>query len=1400
MSVNLKRPKGIGEEDEDELFKFQEEFLRQKSLQPSAKVVKLTNKVQVGEEKPRPKLDFESDNQAFSAVLSDIVEKPTLKEFSDTRPKSCNQLPKIEKLNLKELNQHGSGNKKSLFAQNLERQGRLKSFFDLNQVVQPSSLREDEKIKLVEKQITQEKTVRTQIISGQGLTSKKDAEQIHLENLELLSKMKPEEILAEKNKLMQQLDPKIIAFIKKKSNQSPFGFRSEADKPQTSERPSDQDILEQLHIKPNKKWLHMDKIEYDKLEWMLKPRNVAKTEGSKSARFDFEGNLVAPEEEVPTIRALHHHGSEPDLAGYTLDELFHLARSKFNQQRVLALQTLGNILKRCHFGDYHEVIKSADDTQEQENDQNNLLNQLVEGGILFLLRWNLDDQTESIIIASLEAIDNLLHHAEQEDVLDYTFDLYDGHESPCLHPFSSIFADNKPKLSLDKNLNVAEEKDLEELKDDEFVRVDLIRGLFRMNLMERLFYLLNLYQPLNQVKVEEKIFSILFRCVRHSPQISFELIEKHSSLVDLMAKKFLPTFIDQNACDVPSLLPNSTKTVKLLRLLSNTGPTLAFNLYKKFNLKVKIVNYLTLEKYLTEPNWADLAIGLETETVRLLKTLIVYSHKEMGYECVIDFYEVLIEKLKNLMAHVGEENWKKVSLMQSIVSLFGLVLKSATEPNLNFVSEISAAVYSLVASFVQKKFASLFNNQIDQVTENINFNLYSTCLNYLVDYLEKMELLTSFEKPADLSSRKRMYVEILIDSLVEPLVCKKYAINQLKLEQLVLSKLGTFSVYSQGPVREKFGKIFSNNLSYLPTICHISKIDQCDVIRQSPFGFLAAFIRLYNLCFINRINVIDDSKFSNTKSLLINSYINSYLKYFVENNDQSLGSPLRSFYPAKFENWFVFNFLKTAFNLFNFEEEENDQADEIMSSLEKYTDQEINESRNQKRFFYLVSLSLLVKFRKGEESLIFEVLSLFTFNLNFWSLYIDNKKTVSSGPADKSFNSLIQYFSKLDLNNSLPQIKFSHININFAQSETILINRSFIENMESTHIYDLLNQIKFSYLQNQTLLECRLLDHSKNLKKINNSHLNTLFLSTDYSNQFLLRPDWIYAPILSEKAEFSKISMLKDKEKDNQIQKTISNLSNSLKFIYLLESYFDKDYLEKNLNSTLRYIKLLFVYLFDPEVFLEKQIITIMYLIFFKYVQDRKQPLSNLNFDQKFSDIISFYDFYQHLLNQYDSSSFGDYLFAQYLVVPLQQCYPVKYRQLFWSDFHYLFKYMKFNDESSKMLIPLRKFVQPNEKYLNMIRLYSQLMLDPNDFKLVSESTLGYAILVASLNSFIFEHINKFENKVEFDFKKLLATNFMKLNEKIRKDLFYYKDIHETIEHYEQLPDIRKQWLDQLMS
>jgi RNA polymerase II-associated protein 1 len=52
---------------------------------------------------------------------------------------------------------------------------------------------------------------------------------------------------------------------------------------------------------------------------------------------------------VPVTAALHHHGDEPHAAGYTLNELFRLSRSTILQQRVIALQTLSNIIRQVVF-------------------------------------------------------------------------------------------------------------------------------------------------------------------------------------------------------------------------------------------------------------------------------------------------------------------------------------------------------------------------------------------------------------------------------------------------------------------------------------------------------------------------------------------------------------------------------------------------------------------------------------------------------------------------------------------------------------------------------------------------------------------------------------------------------------------------------------------------------------------------------------------------------------------------------------------------------------------------------------------------------------------------------------------------------------------------------------------
>lgn len=135
----------------------------------------------------------------------------------DLVEKNITQTIRVEKIDLKELKANLSSESrknKSLFAQNLEMKGKLKSHFPLDRVHQPF-VSKDERLKWMEENVLS--SVKKQIITGDGLGNTRDIEQIHIENLEVLSRMTSDEILAEQKKLIQQLDPKLVAFIRKRN-------------------------------------------------------------------------------------------------------------------------------------------------------------------------------------------------------------------------------------------------------------------------------------------------------------------------------------------------------------------------------------------------------------------------------------------------------------------------------------------------------------------------------------------------------------------------------------------------------------------------------------------------------------------------------------------------------------------------------------------------------------------------------------------------------------------------------------------------------------------------------------------------------------------------------------------------------------------------------------------------------------------------------------------------------------------------------------------------------------------------------------------------------------------------------------------------------------------------------
>lgn len=132
---------------------------------------------------------------------------------------------------------------------------------------------------------------------------------------------------------------------------------------------NDPDFYNKLHEKyfPN-----LPK-ETEKLSWMTTPmpKKIASSyELISDMRFDFNGDLVNLDQsgEIPTYKGLHHHSDNPHMAGYTLGELAHLARSVVPGQRSIAIQTLGRILHKLgkHKYQFLPVEDDGDNPIQQE--------------------------------------------------------------------------------------------------------------------------------------------------------------------------------------------------------------------------------------------------------------------------------------------------------------------------------------------------------------------------------------------------------------------------------------------------------------------------------------------------------------------------------------------------------------------------------------------------------------------------------------------------------------------------------------------------------------------------------------------------------------------------------------------------------------------------------------------------------------------------------------------------------------------------------------------------------------------------------------------------------------------------------------------------------------------------
>lgn len=234
-----------------------------------------------------------------------------------------------------------------------------------------------------------------------------EAASIHNENVEFLQKMCKEQIVEERKRLLGSVDPSLVQFLKnkRKANLSKIVENTSTDI-EMKEADSKAESLPELDVLKNensKNWLHFDVIEPSKLEWMRDlPNNLPALKPGEQyeARFDWKGVLLPfdfkDENTTNPSTELYLHGDDAHRPGYTLQELFRLARSKVAQQRISALGAVGGILSIYNQGFYDGIFE------------------LPISKIFFLLRYAFDDNASTVLEVTAKALAALFYNETDE--------------------------------------------------------------------------------------------------------------------------------------------------------------------------------------------------------------------------------------------------------------------------------------------------------------------------------------------------------------------------------------------------------------------------------------------------------------------------------------------------------------------------------------------------------------------------------------------------------------------------------------------------------------------------------------------------------------------------------------------------------------------------------------------------------------------------------------------------------------------------------------------------------------------------------------------------------------------------------------------------------------------------
>lgn len=1219
--------------------------------------------------------------------------------------------------------QHGK--RKSIFAQQFERSNLSRfGLSRLKSAEMPESMETCDSVVASESTEMPKESVETQEslkMDWKCSGNASDMWKIDEENRDRLAGMTEEQILAEQQEILGSSDPLMSMMAsylrsRKQKNKEECSL-AEKTPPESSSNTETNPAttfeisLDDLPVKPKPEWVHMDKVEYEKIAWMkdLPPPSTDDQKTGRPARFDFSGKLLAEGADVPVHLGLHHHGEEPERAGYTLQELFLLGRSTNIQQRAIALTTIGRIIVNAKKGEFFDCLSTP------------VIPSLLDGGLGLLLRWALDESSQVSIVASIGALHALLVCEEDEVASDQILTWHDGCTVPSLQVLVSETKDPED-----------EEK---QVTDAELVKKDVVKGLLHMNLPHRLRYVLEVCRPPASVVIQ--IMEILVRVAQNSTEAAYEVF-KCPRTIDVIGKEFLPrAWEGTDGKPLPSAYgyPLSS-AVRLMRVLCSAGRHIASLLLSKCN----ILQYVT-----HEPSAMNLPLNVGysvcLESWRLWMVLLQYG---LTLDFFTLYYPVVMEGLRMLSSLVHP--------VEKSTAAFASVVLGVIEATVHCAAEVTShSKFSERLSQQPVKLDDDASHHIEPAVPQFSWRpvlgmlpcLSDACLRQLKNFTEFY-----FQKPFDLNfttssvnclasyydriREQPDYSFLEVEREVQSL-CSDYLIPCLKSQAFTLSlKYARDHSILNCEFMNK-NELSADSLKTLGSLTGVRGA-LCPLLNpRSTVAFLIAVMRL-----LIAVGKLHHGIIERTYGLVLK---HEEMVQYVRKVCRSKMHSIATNFFSRFENEFQYYLLQ-------------------MSRMKGYKDDDSSDEIDMSLYHFL-ALSLLTRLHVGDEHLCHSLLSNVIFNVEF----LRDLSLSDETPA----NCLEE---RLHLH--APQPLTSATQQDLAATKTDLIR----------DLHEHLPSLRSTYLTSAPVTSSQL---AQSRNRWLHNCLSRDSLISGPVGQLLVPVDWVFLPLLQVHCRSHDPTGCDDESLDPGL---VTKVTDSLRTMYLLETW-RQDTLD-GISTALKLSRIMCTFLAGSDLFLDKMIHGYLSGLLKAYCLPRH--LDRMDFTKPIPGIASFHDLYRQLVTQYEAVSFGDSLFACYVLLPLQQCHSVSLRVVLWDEHVPALQSMFI--PVKELLIPIERFLQPEESELHLIRLYFQAVF--SKAILPVRCPVPYLIAVHHVNRFLYTVENKHRKLKEAMIKELMLSD----NEELRHNLLYYKkasiECKNAIELYDELPVVRQNTLKTL--